>query len=99
MVPRVAEFVDPVALPSGGEARVKPFAEMSEAELATFDHEFIAALEAGDDSAARTSLAAGFPIYYAEEDTPESSLIKEYPGGRKELVTFVDGIETFLQTL
>ena len=78
---------------------VKPFAEMSETELAAFDREFVASLEAGDDSAVRTSLAAGVPVYYAEEDTPAAAVIKEYPNGCKELVTFENGIEKLLYTL
>jgi len=81
------------------ETSVKPFAEMSETELAAFEREFITALSAGDDSAARESLAAGVPIYYAEDDTPAASLIKEYPDGRKELVTFASGVETFQRSL
>ena len=94
MVPRTESAENPVA----EESPVKSFAAMSEAELAEFDREFVAALEAGDDGAARASLAAGVPIYYAEDDTPDDSLIKEYSDGRRELVSFVDGIETFLRT-
>lgn len=40
----------------------------------------------GDDSAARSHLAAGRPIYYGEDDTPPNMVIKEYPDGRRELV-------------
>jgi hypothetical protein len=40
----------------------------------------------GDDTAAREHLAAGRPIYYAEDDTPPGLVIKEYPDGRRELV-------------
>ena len=45
-------------------------------------------LEADDDpgEAAESMLAAGFPIFYAEDDTPAGWLIKEYPGGRRVLV-------------
>nr|WP_252508997.1 hypothetical protein [Zymomonas mobilis] len=32
--------------------------------------------------------AAGFPVYYIEDDTPEGLLIKEYPDGHRELVRF-----------
>jgi len=42
----------------------------------------------GDDSAACEHLAAGFPIYYIEPTTPAGLQIKEYPGGRRELVKF-----------
>jgi hypothetical protein len=45
----------------------------------------------GDDSAVRALLAAGIPIYYEEDDTPEGLLIKEYPDGHRELVRFRRG--------
>jgi hypothetical protein len=41
-----------------------------------------------DGAAAREHLAAGFPIYYSEDDTPAGAVIKEYPDGRRELVRF-----------
>jgi hypothetical protein len=72
---------------------------MNEAQIAEFDRNLIASLETGDDSASRASLDAGVPIYYAEEDTPAASLIKEYPDGHKELVTFASGTESFLRQL
>ena len=40
----------------------------------------------GDGGAASEMLAAGFPIYYREASTPCGLQIKEYPGGRRELV-------------
>lgn len=95
MTPKSAEIAES-AIP---EAPVKTFDEMSEGEFAEWDRDFIAALEAGDDSAARASLAAGVPIYYAEEDTPADGVIKEYPDGHRELVTILDGNETFLREL
>ncbi|WP_267665870.1 hypothetical protein [Escherichia coli] len=36
---------------------------------------------------------SGVPIYYAERNTPEGCVIKEYPDGRKELVSFMTGTE------
>jgi hypothetical protein len=39
------------------------------------------------------------PIYYRENDTPIPGIIKEYPDGSKELVSFADGTERFLQSL
>jgi len=90
MTPKSPDIADPLA----PEVAVKPFSAMSEAELEAWDRGFIAALEAGDDSAARASLAAGVPIYYAEEDTPADGMIKEYPDGRRELVTFANGVES-----
>ena len=38
------------------------------------------------DFAVRDHLAAGFPVYYSEADTPASLLVKEHPDGRRELV-------------
>jgi hypothetical protein len=95
MTPENATISD--AVPA--EAPEKTLAEMTEAELAQWDSEFLASLEAGDDSAARASLAAGVPIYYRENDTPIPGIIKEYPDGSKELVSFADGTERFLQSL
>ena len=43
-------------------------------------------LERDGDFAAREHLAAGRPIYYWEEDTPDGLAIKKYPDGRRELV-------------
>jgi hypothetical protein len=95
MNPKPAQIADPI----DADAAVKTFAEMTAEEYEQWDKDFIAALWAGDDSASKASLAAGVPIYYAEEDTPPSAVIKKYPDGRKELVTFVDGQESFLRTL
>ena len=72
---------------------------MTAEEYEQWDREFIAALWAGDDSASRASLAAGVPIYYAEEDTPPTCVIKKYPDGRKELITLENGQEKLVQTL
>lgn len=43
-------------------------------------------VERDGDLAAREHLAAGRPIYYGEDDTPDGLLIKEHPDGRRELV-------------
>jgi hypothetical protein len=94
MAPRVADHAPETSSTTG-----KPFAEMSEAQLIEFDRDLIASLVVGDDSAAKASLAAGVPIYYAEEDTPAAGLIKEYPDGHKEMVTFSNGTESFLRKL
>ena len=81
------------------ETPVKPFAEMTEAEYEAWDRDFIAALWAGDDSASKASLAAGVPIYYAEEDIPHDCVIKKYPDGRRELLTMEDGREKLVRHL
>jgi hypothetical protein len=95
MTPKIAEPAETIETTE----RIKPFSEMTPEELEAWNREFLAALEAGDDSAARESLAAGVPIYYAEEDTPEPAVIKEYPNGQRELVTFSSGSEEFLSRL
>ena len=50
--------------------------------------EIEAALWEEDDTAAGEHLAAGFPIYYSEPDTPGEVAIKEYSDGHRELVRF-----------
>jgi hypothetical protein len=50
--------------------------------------EFERQLANDDGGAAKAHLAAGNPIYYTEADTPEHTCLKEYPDGRRELVTF-----------
>ncbi len=56
------------------------------------DEAFWAAFEAelmnDDGAAAKEHLAAGFPIYFRDADTPAGLVIKEYPDGRRELVCF-----------
>jgi len=48
--------------------------------------DLLSAAKHDDGAAAQRHLEAGRPIYYAEDDTPEGLLIKEYPNGRRELV-------------
>lgn len=50
--------------------------------------EFMQAVMHDDGAAAKEHLEAGFPIYYAHDDTPPGLLIKEHPDGRRELVIF-----------
>ncbi|HDS1612605.1 TPA: hypothetical protein QEL42_004580 [Stenotrophomonas maltophilia] len=47
-------------------------------------------LDADDDDgrAVRSLLAAGFPVYYREADTPPGLEVKHHPDGRRELVRF-----------
>lgn len=52
-----------------------------------------------DGAAARSHLEAGFPIYYSEDDTPADAIIKEHPGGRRELVSFDVNGERFIQAI
>lgn len=52
-----------------------------------------------DGAAARSHLEAGLPIYYSEDDTPADAIIKEYPDGRRELVSFDLNGEHFIRTI
>lgn len=61
--------------------------EKSDELVAAFEAEFIAALESGDDFAARELAAAGWPVYYTDEDTPAGTVIKRFPDGRRQLVS------------
>ena len=45
-----------------------------------------AGLEREGEFAIRESLAAGVPVYYWNDDTPDDLAIKEHPDGRRELV-------------
>lgn len=51
-----------------------------------------------DGEAARSHLAAGRPIYYCDDEFPEG-VIKEYPDGRRELVTWKDGKQVFIRKI
>lgn len=55
-------------------------------------------LEYDDGEEARSILRRGFPIYYAETNTPENCVIKEYPDGSKELVSFMSGTEELVKS-
>jgi hypothetical protein len=43
-------------------------------------------LKKDDDSAARAHLAAGYPIYVIEEDTPRGTIVKIFPAGDRQLI-------------
>ena len=62
---------------------------MKQGSLQFFDRQ----LEYDSGEEARSNLLSGVPIYYAERNTPEGCVIKEYPDGRKELVSFMTGTE------
>lgn len=47
-----------------------------------------AEFEIPDNSAAREHLAAGRPIVYREQITPAHHIVKRYPDGRRELVSY-----------
>ncbi|ENV35483.1 hypothetical protein [Acinetobacter gerneri] len=56
-------------------------------------------VSADDGAAAQMHLAAGFPIYYSEDDTPADLLIKEYPSGKRELVRVRGKIDELVKVL
>jgi len=61
---------------------------------------FEEAIARDNGAEARKHLASGNPIYYTDGTTPPDVLIKEYPSGRKELITFdVDGQEQLIRSL
>lgn len=72
-------------------------AEMTPSDEARFFTVFDRQLgyDAGEE--ARANLLSGVPIYYAERNTPEWCVIKEYPDGRKELVSFMTGTEKVVE--
>ena len=45
-------------------------------------------LERDGDLAAREHLAAGRPVYYTDDDTPDGLLIKTHPDERRQLVRY-----------
>jgi hypothetical protein len=66
--------------------------KMTPAEDEAFWVSFEAELAHDDGAEATRHLAAGNPIYFCEPDTPEHLVIKEYPDGRREWVSFdLDG--------
>jgi hypothetical protein len=66
--------------------------KMTPVEEQAFWAAFKAELAHDDGGEAARHLAAGYPIYFCEPDTPKNLVIKEYPGGRRELVSFdLDG--------
>jgi hypothetical protein len=71
---------------------VEPLNKMTPTEDEAFWASFEAELAHDDGAEAARHLAAGNPIYFCEPDTPENLVIKEYPDGRRELVSFdLDG--------
>jgi hypothetical protein len=46
------------------------------------------AIERDGDRVARSHLAAGFPVYVSDEDTPPGTIIRKNPDGTRQLVHF-----------
>lgn len=71
---------------------------MTEEAEARFMEAFTRAIESDAGEEAARHLAAGRAIYYCDDRYPDA-LVKEYPGGRRQLVTFEGDAEVFLQDL
>lgn len=61
--------------------------------------DLVAGVRRADGAAAQAHLAAGRPIYYAEDDTPAGLLVKEHPDGRRELVKFDEAGDQVIRAL
>ncbi len=71
--------------------------ELTPAEDEAFWASFEAELEHDDGAVAKEHLAAGFPIYFRQADTPAGLVVKEYPDGHRELVCFDPSGEKVVQ--
>ena len=60
---------------------------------------FTARIARDNGAAAREHLAAGRPIYYCEDTTPEGISIKEFPDGHRQLVRFDAEGEHVIRTI
>lgn len=69
---------------------------MTEAEERRFMAAFTNALKTDTGEAAKSHLAAGRAIYYGDRRFP-SGIVKEYPDGRRQLVTFDGDTEVLLK--
>ena len=67
----------------------KKLSEMTPEEEQRFFDEFERALKHDTGEAAQDHLNAGYPIYYEDPQYPDYN-VKEYPDGRRELVTVDD---------
>ena len=73
--------------------------EMSSPDDDVFFDQFAEAAANDDGAAAKEHLAAGRPIYYRERDTPADLVIKKFPDGHRQLVSFENGTEQFVADL
>ncbi|MCA1908979.1 MAG: hypothetical protein LDL39_11520 [Magnetospirillum sp.] len=71
---------------------------MTEAEEARAIAAFTRELANDDGAEAKRHLAAGRAIYYCDDRYPDA-VIKEYPGGRRQLVTFQGDQEVLIKDL
>lgn len=61
----------------------------TEADERRFMAAFTTALASDDGAEAKRHLAAGRAIYYGDDRYPDA-VVKEFPNGRRQLVTFTD---------
>lgn len=71
---------------------------MNESDERRFMAEFTRTLASDKGDEARRHLAAGRAIYYSD-DRFKNGVVKEYPDGRRQLVTFKDDAEVLIQDL
>ncbi|MGE5516620.1 MAG: hypothetical protein ACM31D_12450 [Bacteroidota bacterium] len=70
----------------------------AETDDARFADAFTRALASDTGDEAKRHLAAGRPIYYGD-DRFADAVVKEYPDGRRQLVTFKDDAEVLIKDL
>ncbi|EPY00158.1 hypothetical protein [Magnetospirillum fulvum] len=71
---------------------------MTEADECRFMDAFTQALANDSGDVAKEHLAAGRSVYFGDDQFPDA-VVKEYPDGRRQLVTFVDDDEIILRDL
>ncbi|CAA7619273.1 hypothetical protein [Magnetospirillum sp. UT-4] len=79
-------------------AQPQPSPDMSDAEERRFAAAFTRDVANDSGEEAKRHLAAGRPIYYGD-DRFRDAVVKEYPDGRRQLVTFRDETEVVLRDL
>jgi len=67
---------------------IEDLENMTPEQERAFWKSFVKKLSHDNGAAARAHIAAGHPIYYRERTTPTGTVVKEYPDGHRELVTF-----------
>lgn len=85
-------------MPVPGDLDFSRLDTMSEDEQARFMAAFTQALANDDGGAVRAHLRAGRAVYYRDADYADG-VIKELPGGERQLVHLVDGAEVLERQL
>lgn len=81
-----------------GQADLSALDAMSEADDRRFAAALTRALASDTGDEAKRHLAAGRPIYYGD-DRFVDAVVKEYPDGRRQLVTFKNDTEVLIRDL